>query len=103
MPWGVVPLKRPKFSLRDLLWLMVCCAMGFGWYASSKKIRSNAIDMMAEQYVSVKNNEHQLARLRLLAERSLMYEEVWKALEKEQSPQEIRKMIGELEHSRRNR
>jgi hypothetical protein len=50
-------MKRPTFSLRDLLWLMLVVGMGLGWWLDQDRVRGKAERLQA---LTVKGAEAKL-------------------------------------------
>jgi hypothetical protein len=43
-------MKRPQFSLRDLIWLVLLCSMAAGWFADHKVQKKRADDIEAKLF-----------------------------------------------------
>jgi len=44
-------MKLPRFTLRDLFWLVLVCALGMGWWCAERKAQTEAelVDFLAKE------------------------------------------------------
>jgi len=79
-------MKLPRFSLRDLFWLVLVCAMGLGW-------RLTVMDrarLVEENRRRAAEQQRASARLAIGWLQSYAPEGIWKGIEMtNQSPKEI--------------